>query len=670
MDGTQQFMHNTFFHKFQVTVIFQIKAEFLTALPVPVGTFPEKGPPVFSKPVFVPLANLDRLKKFLEENHFILTDFSVQDTLRRPGDPQPDDPLLTGKYLFRSLDQGKDVPTVISFFHFTEDGVPQPAVASANSEMPMPGAGNADGDQDRDDHDKGGHTPDPTKDPVARLVNLINANLDGEWNKAERTIPVVAASPVWFCGSTQEKPVPQGCPVIPPLPVPADASCSSSPGLYPLTLQGLSSEMDSMTGDGATVFILDTLPKPGEINRAAEAAEENNLLLLDVANNAKLDYHLLPDVLDLPGPDQPATGKDIMGRDIGFRMPDHGLFIAGIVRDLAPSARVECIRILNDWCVGDMTTYVKALEDIQDRMSPIDPNTLKDGGTGKAGDLYQKPVVINMSLNATPSPEEAKKFGLTEKVIRDSLRPFLKSLVNLGAVFASSAGNEADMRTGAKAMDPSGTRPGPVLPGAMADEIAEIIPVGAVDSKGNPASYSCYPGPNGIATYGGEVPKPADKKSPDGMTMATDIDALIGIYSSMSYPALSLDDPHSRYPVPNTNGWGYWVGTSFATPIIAAVAARVQELKLRGMVPPTTNVAQYVINNAVVPPQPQVNWTRLQSSISPSGTATGPMIKVVQCQPTMHKKKGEGTEEVEVSITEVNIIEVNGRGESDKVLGG
>jgi hypothetical protein len=662
MDGTQQFGHNTFFHKFQVAIIFQITAELMDTLPK--GPFRAKDPTIFVKQEMVPLANIDGLKNFLKEHHFTLTDFSPQHTLRRPGDPPPDDPLLIGKYLFRSRDQrdqDKDVPTIISFFHFTEDGVPQSAAASTNSEMPMPEAGNAHGNQDYYDHDpKGGHTPTPTQDPVVRIVTLINdkQNLAGAWNKVQGTIPVVAASPVWLSGATQQQsPTPEGCPAIPPIPVPADASCSSSPGLWPITLQDLSHDMQTMTGEGVTVFILDTLPRPGEIKRAAEAAEENNLLLLDVAHNVKLDYHILPDVLDLPGPDQPATGKDIMGRDIGFRMPDHGLFIAGIVRDLAPNARVESIRILNDWCVGDMATYTKALEDIHDRMSQIDPNSLKDGGTPKAGDLYLKPVVINMSLNATPSAEEAQHFGLSAQVIRDSLKPILQSLVDRGAVFAASAGNEADIRKGAKAMNPTGTRPGPVLPGALADELTPpaMICVGAVDGKGNPTSYSCYPGPNGIATYGGEVPKPADQKSLDGMTMATDIDALIGIYSSMSYPALSLDDPHSSYPVPNTNAWAYWVGTSFATPIIAAVAARVQELKLRGKVLPKTNVAQYVVNT-VASAQSQAYWTRLHPDISPTGTAIGRIIRVVQCHPTVHEKKGEGREKVKVSI------ELDGRG--------
>ncbi len=649
MDDTGQYMHNTFWHEFQVTIIHQIKSELFTAL---LDTIFPDDHLIFSKELFARFANLDGLKTFLKEHDFTLTDFRVQHTLRRPEPHQAGDPSLFGKYLFRTHNRDTDVLTMISFFHFAVERATSSVGDSAAAEMPMPGGtGNGDGNNDGNGS-MGPHTTSRSS-PVIPLVNLINDNLDGEWNKAVGNIPVVAASPVWLCAATPSLPV--GCPAIPPIPLPGDASCSSSPGLWPITLQDVSPELESMTGDDVTVFILDTLPKPIQIKRAAETAEKNNLLLVDVADNVTFDYHILPEILDIPGPDQPSSGKDILGRDIGFRMPDHGLFIAGIVHDLAPYAHIECIRILSDWCAGDMTTYIKALADIHDRMSQVDPNT------GMEGDLYQKPVVINMSLNATPSEEEAKKFGLTEKIVRDSIRPFFQSLISLGAVIVTSAGNEADVRMGAQAMDPSGTRPGPVLPGALSDEkgITEIIPVGALDSKGNPASYSCYPGPNGVATFGGEIPQSADEKSPDGMTVAKDIDALIGIYSSLSYPALSLDDPHSRYPVPNANAWAYWVGTSFATPIITAVAARVYEMKLRGM--DITSVGQYIVHTVALP-RPQSKWTRLDPKEYPPGTAPVHAIMAVQPHPIMHEKKDQDKEEVEVHI------EVNGRGEPGKIL--
>jgi len=93
-----------------------------------------------------------------------------------------------------------------------------------------------------------------------------------------------------------------------------------------------------------------------------------------------------------------------------------------------------------------------------------------------------------------------------------------------------------------------------------------MIPVGAVDKDGNPASYSCYPGDLGIAVYGGDVPKKFKRDKSGCFTEAEDIDALIGIYTSLSYPALLLEDCRPTYPVPNAHGWAYWSGTSFATP--------------------------------------------------------------------------------------------------------
>src|SRR5260370_2825812 len=105
------------------------------------------------------------------------------------------------------------------------------------------------------------------------------------------------------------------------------------------------------TGVGVTVFVLDTLPKPEDITSAASNPGSNNSLLASMAQNMvivasdgtvsppgatsatppaiKVNYTLLPDVLYIPSPDQPATGKDIYDRLVGFPMVDHGLFVAG-----------------------------------------------------------------------------------------------------------------------------------------------------------------------------------------------------------------------------------------------------------------------------------------------------------------------------------------------------
>lgn len=633
MNGMRKFMHNAFWNENQVAFTFE------SDIPIVSG-----DPPNSNKQTIINTLNLQKLQDFLVDNQFSLSSFTEVDTLR-PGKEEPPPPPIQlrasnddlnspiGKYLFSSGEEGQ-ATTVIGFFHFAESGGMQPPRIGSAS---MSEQGKSDDDDD-DDH---GGMGNPAKGPVPRIVNLINTRLK---ELKGLGVPIVAATSVWYCGSTQQEgPKPQGCPAIPPIPVKADQSCSSNPGLCPITLPGLSSKMQSTTGKGVTVFIIDTLPQQEQVAKAAIAAKGNNHLLQDVSDNVMPHSHYfkLPDNLENPGPKLPMTGKDIYGRLVGFDMPDHGLFIAGIVRDLAPGATIECMRVLSDYCVGDLATLTKALELIHNRMSPRNPDA-----NFTQGDLYQRPVVINMSLVIPPDDKEAKHLGFKPKLtnlLRKHLLDPMNRLSELGAVFTASAGNEGDLRAGSRAMNPKRVRPFALYPSAFAynvspDPLPRVIPVGAVRSDGSPASYSCYPGIKGIATFGGEVPdaippKPPKKPptlTPDCRTHAEDIDALVGIYSSSTYPRLSFDDCDPTYPAPNpSNGWAYWVGTSFATPIISAVLARILELN-GGVLAPNVDLL-LAITNAL--PASPITWTKLDPGIDPVGSETGRMIQVTQCKP-------------------------------------
>src|SRR5947208_13649990 len=81
-----------------------------------------------------------------------------------------------------------------------------------------------------------------------------------------------------------------------------------------------------------------------------------------------------------------SVGKDVYGEHYPILIPDHGLFIAGIVHDIAPDARIECVRVLNSLCVGDLEKLTHALARIYDGMSDKDR------------DLFGTRVVMNLSL--------------------------------------------------------------------------------------------------------------------------------------------------------------------------------------------------------------------------------------------------------------------------------
>lgn len=473
-------------------------------------------------------------------------------------------------------------------------------------------------------------------------------------------VAVLGCSPTWLTGATGN-PDPfgykgTGCPLSPPVPVPASLSCVDAPGRYPITLPDMPHDLQTMTGDGVTVIVLDSLPKQGQLARAVEMVEDHNLLMLDVVSNVTINEYHITDGSDTAGPNEPETGKDIYGRLIGFRIPDHGLFVAGIIRDVAPDANVECYRIFNDFCAGSVQSIIDVLTKIYGRMS------------SQAGDLYGKPVVINMSL-VIPADEDVINAGIDPNSLnqtRASLLAVIQNLIDVGAIFVASAGNEGDRRYNPMGM--SNERPNALYPAAFVyngltnEQMHGMIPVGAVSADGLPTDYSCYPGPNGVACYGGSLPNLATDvgKNSGGMSTVQMHDAVIGLYSSLNYPALSLDDPQAEYPAPNSYGWAYWVGTSFATPIVSGVAARALELRLRNPSSVQTLTLPNIVSGAATG---TVTWDRLGTGTIPHVNAVdaqGLLIHAVQCKGEAHHQhhghhmhEAEEHEEVEVNVTNV-----------------
>ncbi len=426
----------------------------------------------------------------------------------------------------------------------------------------------------------------------------------------------------------------QGCPLTPPIPV--TDSCFN----WHIRLPRLSSDLKSKKGDGVTVFILDSFPERGVIARAARDAEDDNLLLKKVNETVEFDYSFMSgiqDVLEMGETQGTFVGKDVYGRHYPILLADHGLFIAGIVRDVARHARIECVRVLDDLCVGDVQVIANALWNIYLRKAL------------RSGDLYNKPVVVNLSL-VIPTDEEAKsgevdtKIGGAENVWANLKQP-LQALNGLDVIVVASAGNEGDLRE-----YPGINRPKALYPAAFAYapySVDNIIPVGAVNERGDPASYSCYPGLRGVATYGGEVPDVTPKNPPNPPSdnvKVTISDAPVGIFSSVEYPPLLADPPEQYYAAPNDHAWAYWVGTSFATPVISALAARVLE---------SNGGIQDILNAA----SDTTQWDRLDPSYSASSTATGNMLKAVQhcIARDWDDEDDEDEVEVEIEITEVTV---------------
>ncbi len=530
-------------------------------------------PPLQQKEKVISSLRLDDLNQFLTIRGFTLSSFNTTDVPHTSGreEEPPNVPVTeitsalsspTGKYLFPApADSGT---IVIGFFN----------VRSANAPYAM-----------RYTMDLGGNTAYRDGSNTHQVVNLINHNL--EKLRRDMKTPIVAAAPNWFGAAACFI---HGGPGYPPSPVPAGDSCASSPGRWPINLPDLSttrSPIRDRTGKRVSVFVLDAIPPvpavpSNAITDAANRAGNNNLLMRDVATQMfrsespfiKFTDKTLPHALLENANYQLITGRDINRQLYGFHMPDHGVFVAGIIRDVAHDADIECIRVLNDFGATTIAVLTQALEDIQNRMSQTNPTT------GEPGDLYNKPVVINLSLTVTPSDEDLLRAWFSDgsycqpdqlmqimfdiRLLRSPLHMVIKSLAASGAVIVAAADNDSN------SVD-TPRRIGPDYPAAF----PEVISVGAVDKQYNAARYSDFPQlppqQNGIVTYGGSIPTLAD-------IAADNVDAMRGLYTSLYYPVPNAQNPlPADIVAPNQNGWAYWSGTSFATPIISAVAARVLE---------------------------------------------------------------------------------------------
>jgi hypothetical protein len=485
-------------------------------------------------------------------------------------------------------------------------------------------------------------------DTTQSIVTYLNQNLDKL--RQDGNIPIVAAMPNWTGGGTNgvgsDGQVAHGCPITPPIPVVGSETCADHLGRFPIHLPELSDTMKGMRGEGVQVYVLDTVPKVDDIFNAAAKAGNNNLLLAEMVTAIEAGTMVIGDQ-SVPKKIRTSirTGKDVYGRLFGFNMPDHGLFVAGIIHDLAPEARIECMRVLNDYGIGTFSTICAGLETIQNTM--LQPDGPKN-------------VVVNLSLVVTPADEELAALWFDGNccyhsgdfasmmyevgLLRAGLHLVIKSLTTLGAVVVASAGNDSSadeqyiaMNTGMSMGMPS-TMPlrfGPRYPAAF----PEVISVGAVYENGQAASYSNYPAlppnHNGIATHGGNRPQvaPSTMAHPAGSkTWATVPDGIIGVYSSPHYSMLSATDlPPTDYPAPPENyAWAYWAGTSFATPVISALAARVLQAHSEGAIASASSV-QDTITTATGQQMILSSGTTLANNTAFGYNVT--VLKAEQCQP-------------------------------------
>jgi hypothetical protein len=245
---------------------------------------------------------------------------------------------------------------------------------------------------------------------------------------------------------------------------------------------------------------------------------------------------------------------------------DHGLFVAGIVHDIAPQAQLHVYRVLDEFGVGDAFGLVKALRSLPDELLRGHPNrrlvvNLSFGATVPA--LRRRhwsrwlPNSLAARTESYPRPDQAAASLLDAS--HSSLWRTIEWLRRQNVLVVAAAGND-----GLRPQTHDDTPPPPRFPARY----EHVFAVAATVGDGSPASYSnradIQPFGNGITTFGGNVVSGA---SNDDVPRAQD-GAIVGLFGSATLPGGE----------PNDTGWVRWAGTSFATPIIAGLSARLWSL--------------------------------------------------------------------------------------------
>ncbi|MBI3243096.1 MAG: S8 family serine peptidase [Chloroflexi bacterium] len=324
--------------------------------------------------------------------------------------------------------------------------------------------------------------------------------------------------------------------------------------------QGAQAPLPFTNGQGTRIHvaILDTVPAKIDLDEAYKRWQNSRHLIDKLwGPNGKVQVH--KDIYaDIELMDYSPVGHH-------YLMPDHGLFVAGIINAIAPEATLHLVKAFTPYGSGSTETIAQGLLQV-----------LQNPEIGR-------PLIVNCS------------FGLN---IDDSshLPAEIQSMITLFQEIFNQLTNEKDVIVVAAAGNYIGQvgRPPANYPAAF----AEVIGVGALP-KGFPPANGQYQAANysnladdppdtGYMAFGGE-PGPGQ--------------GMLGIYTSeipvyaegcLSFlwrnltgrgldgwagpgylppnpKALTID--RIRYK-PNTTGWAWWAGTSFAAPIVSGILAK------------------------------------------------------------------------------------------------
>jgi hypothetical protein len=266
-----------------------------------------------------------------------------------------------------------------------------------------------------------------------------------------------------------------------------------------------------------------------------------------------------------------------------FAIPDHGLFVAGLIHELAPNVPMRLLRVLDDYGTGDLWSLLRGFRLTLDAVAPA------------------APLILNLSLGLMPHPDELLRlwFGppLTARLdlrwlrahraealgriarLHAGLEQLSVYLQHRNCLLVAAVGNDSATRAAA-----GQARLGPRLP-ARYEAVVGVAAVrgdASVAARSSNAADPLELGPD-VAAFGGDVDR---RDEPE--------DGVIGVYSNPRVPGDRAGQ--AVFPRLNRTGWARWSGTSFSTAFVSGLVANVWAAAFaRGQVLSAADVLDQVV---------------------------------------------------------------------------
>ena len=388
-------------------------------------------------------------------------------------------------------------------------------------------------------------------DPMPLALSYLQAHLE---ELAQTGLNVVSAMPNWLLTVAPQLHS-DGGPAVPPRPAPQVdlAAADSLPVGWHISFADTGLPFDPEGAEDVLVAVLDTAQHPDRVINAAMRPEfrRNRLLqrlAVDLRNETgilEIEYDRYPIISDV------STGHDIYSQPAYYKMADHGVFVTGLIRDVAPGAQIRLIRILNDYGGGDLYNIYAALTDLEVELI--------------SGNIRR--LVINLSLNIMPDIRrlpyvwfDHRQLPSTQLAgairvlahIEDGLRLLFESLYAYDVLIVAAAGNDSFLA------NKQGQKPRPPRIPARYETTLSVASVNSRFAPSMFANAACMPPLNaGVATFGGDSDGKLDV---NGLP-----EAVRGVYIAPTFPGGEQ----------NVSGWADWSGSSFATAIISGLGAHL-----------------------------------------------------------------------------------------------